>query len=919
MNPESVIPAARFQLLIVLTLACLAGIAAAAGARKKLGAAKHTSPGAGGRIGIRAGVMAALIAGAALTFLAVLAVNVAPAAVREREKMHMWITLFASLATLLPAVLSGFVGGLIGVSATSSATATMPGEAGKRIPLLRWLTLALVVMSIAGLTSPFWFQKEQRITDLTSAPAVPPPFLYEPPKGITSAQIGQIQPEVTKMIDNIRHDSPVSLSEDGSLLAYGDTSSGSPNIGVYDLHRFQKIASMQVPAYPEESLAWSPDQKSIACTIGSGGDRRIWILRVADGKGISLPRPPGRDTPGGELVWWQEKELGFFPTDEPPLVFDLEKLLLKPLDDSSFFAKLDADAKRKWLEGPRTHLPSQQGWKLDVRTVIRSAMPPPRRSPDTPWELFGDSICAMSHPTLPVSFGFDSLVVNEGSKVLCSNDGSKLIRLGNGRAEVVFMKFATAPELHFETVMPLADDAIKEEAWKRHVADGKLCVLVCAPLINPLNHQVVGPDYQQVRGIAQLVEWKGRNAIFVLQTYSRPIQSTDIATTLHAWDEGHKTIWNDTAVNDWWKTIKPVSRELPKELADLYMPTLLAFNSDASPFVVVKATERTPPVRKSQTSALQASPLSQSPFSTLGSFSGSGSTSAFLSQGTPPVPAPSPPAPITPPPLTEADVKKFVTAHHEKASQGDVLGMMADYDQNVDFLDKGKISSSAILAEETAHRQKWPTGSEKILSTVLVSNNGDLWTATYTIEFYNENASGDWHRGQADLTITMTSNFGRLIILSQRAKVHDLVDSKAMGKSSTANPPSQNNVTISAPKPCYVSTTKARDVAGLEFTDQISFVNGITWHRTYRELSPAGKVLRTCRAIYEGSGGLSQDRRSARIYVGSQEWDQTIKGGTLTGVCQRSAESMVGKAFNFQFTQGGMVESALGISFRLQK
>ena len=50
-----------------------------------------------------------------------------------------------------------------------------------------------------------------------------------------------------------------------------------------------------------------------------------------------------------------------------------------------------------------------------------------------------------------------------------------------------------------------------------------------------------------------------------------------------------------------------------------------------------------------------------------------------------------------------------------------------------------------------------------------------------------------------------------------------------------------------------------------------------------------------------------------------QEWDQTIGGGTFSGVCRRSAESMVGKAFQFQFTQTGMIEATQGISFRLQK
>lgn len=838
-------------------------------------------------------------------------------------KTRMWLVLAVSLAAILPAVLCGFVGGLFGSRLRlANSSEQTPLDDQKEIPWMRWATLGTAILSLLSLLAPLSFLGRTPKVDppvIMASENAPPPFDYETPPGIKSAKIGEIQPEVTKVIESIQHDSPVSLSADGSLLAYGDTASSGPAIGVYDLNRFQKIASISVPAYPLESLAWSPDQKSLACTIGNGSDRLIWILRVADASSISLPRPPGRDTPGGEVFWWQAQELVLFPTDEPPLVFDLEKLLLKPLDDSSFFTKLDAAAKRQWLEGPRTHLPSQKGWKLDVRTVIRSVTPPPRRKPETDWELFGDSICAMSHPDLPLSFGFDSLVVNEGTKVLCSDDGSKLIRLVNGRADVIFMKRAAAPAMHFESSMPLADDAIKEEVWKQHVADGKLCVLVCAPLINPLNHQVVGPDFQQVRGIAQLAEWKGRNAVFVLQTYGRPIQSTDIATTLHAWDKGHKTIWNETAISDWWTTIKPVARELPVELPDLYMPTLLAFNSDTSPFVVVKATERPRPVRKTQTAPLSASPLTQTPFSTLGSFSGSGSNSTLFSPENPSVLAPSPTAPISPPRITEVEVKAFVTAHHAKAAQGDVPGMIANYDQIVDFLDKGRITSNAILAEETAQRQKWPKGSEKIISPVLVSNDGGLWTASYTIEFYNENAAGDWHQGQADLTLTITSNIGRLIIISQKAKVHDLVDSKTAGKTSAANATGQNNVTISVPKPCFVSVTRAKDSRQIEFTDQISFVNGITWHRTYREISDDGKALNMCRAVYDGSGGVSQDRRSARIYVGAQEWDQTIKGGTFTGVCQKSAESMVGKAFNFQFTQDGMIESALGISFRLQK
>jgi hypothetical protein len=907
---------ANMHILIVLFLALLAGLSAAR--------ASHSHhQGVAARLGIRAGLFCSMAAGATLDLIATLnALGAATAGLEGVLKTRMWLALAVSLAAILPAVLCGFVGGLLGSRIRMAKSAETPSSDDlKAIPSMSWATWGAMIASLLGLFSPLLFLGRSHKVDppaVTVSPNVPPPFQYELPPDIQSAKIGEIQPAFTQVIQGIRQDAPVSLSADGRFLAYGDTASSGPAIGVYDLNHFQKIASIQVPAYPVESLAWSPDFKSLACAIGNGGDRRIWILQVAGSKAISLPRPPGRDTPGGELFWWQEHELVFFPTDEPPLVFDLEKLVLKPLDDSPFFAKLDATTQRRWREGPRSSLPSQQGWKLEVRTVIRSVVPPPRRKPDTDWEMFGDSICAMSHPDLPVAFGFDSLVVNEGSKVLCSADGSKLIRLGNGRAEVTYMKKAAAPPMHFQVSMPLADDAIKEAEWKQHVADGELCVLVCAPLINPLNHQVVGPDYRQVRGIAQLVEWKGRHAVFLLQTYGRPIQATDIATTLHAWADGRKTIWKEPAVNEWWTAIQPVVRELPKTLPDLYMPTLFALNTDASPFVVVKAEARHRPDPKTPTpaAALIPSPLSQSSFSMLGS--GANANSALFPQRTPSVSGPSTATPVSPLPITETGVKEFITAHHTKAAQGDVSGMVADYDDTVDFLDKGKLLRNTILAEETAQRQKWPRSSEKILGPVLVSHDGGLWTARYTLEFYNENAAGEWNRGQVDLTMTMTSNLGRLMIISQKAKAHDLMDSKTTGKTSSTHAPGQSSVTITVPKPCYVCVTKARDVAGLEFTDQISFVNGVTWHRTYREMSKEGTVLNICRAIYEGSGGVSPDRQSAQIYVGSQGWERSLGRPEFVRLCEKSAAALVGRRFQFRFTSTGMTEDH-GIVFELKK
>ena len=117
--------------------------------------------------------------------------------------------------------------------------------------------------------------------------------------------------------------------------------------------------------------------------------------------------------------------------------------------------------------------------------------------------------------------------------------------------------------------------------------------------------------------------------------------------------------------------------------------------------------------------------------------------------------------------MTEAGVKEFIVAHHTKASQGDVAGMVADYDEWVDFLDKGQVSRATIQAEELQQRQKWPKSTEAVLGPLTVARAGAAWVADYTIEFYNENITGEWLRGRADLSMTVDAGPAGLRIIAQ--------------------------------------------------------------------------------------------------------------------------------------------------------
>jgi hypothetical protein len=291
-----------------------------------------------------------------------------------------------------------------------------------------------------------------------------------------------------------------------------------------------------------------------------------------------------------------------------------------------------------------------------------------------------------------------------------------------------------------------------------------------------------------------------------------------------------------------------------------------------------------------------------------------------IPQSAPKVLPPPIPAPVTT--ISQQDVRAFLTEHHTKASKGDLVGMIADYDTMVDFLDKGILPREAIMADERTHRAKWSAGHEKIVGDIRLTQDGENWHAEYMIEFYNESATGEWQRGQADLALRLKQEHRSLLITSQKANVHDVTNSSQAPKKSEPEPevPKQpKGVPISVPKPCFVAITQAKDVRQIEFTDQISFVNGITWHRTFREISPEGKVTNICRATYEGSGGVHPNRQTARIYVGVQGWQRGMGAPTFVRLCEGSAAALVGREFIFQFTQNGMIELNTGTSFKLVK
>lgn len=709
------------------------------------------------QLGWRAGFRAVLTGGALLVFLAVYhTLNATTAAAELPLKSRVWLTWCVAVAALLPGVFGGLLGGLLGRKLVSGRIPAVAPESPVSAPAawMRPLSYGLLGLGLAGLASPLiLFFRSPKAASPVAASHAPPPFHYTAPKALKTARLGQIRPAFTKTIAGVVDDAAMNLSPDGRLLVFCAGDPPSAAVTVFDLDRFQVLVRFPLPALPRSNVCWSPDLKRLACVVSSRpNDARLWVLDLTSRRAVELPRPANRDTPGGNLSWWAEKEIAFFPSDEEPLALNLDKLTLQPAKDSAFLLKLEADARQRWLEGPMAIIPYSAEWRFDLVTALGSSQPPPRREPGADWELRGGTFCALAHPGRPVSHGFRELPVKEGMRLFCTTDASKIIRVEQGQAQVSYMEVVPAPDCQFEVVMPMPFDEIQDSTLKRMVADHELCAFIHAPLVNPLNDKTVGPDQGRLKALVRLMEWKDHRAVFAVVTLVEPVEASDVISALHAWRAGRMAP-HPVSEADWWASVKVLPNSsfaaMPDEvvLPALESPRLFELAADATELRVVKAKPR---------AVAPASPAPAAPLF--------------------PVP-PSFSSPTLPPPapqLDDAAVRAFVLEHHRKASDGDVDGLVRDYHSEVDFLNKGRLTQDAIRAEELKERARWRNSKEAVAGDIRVERSGAGWTAFYTLAFVSFGQSGEPHPGVADLTLDLIATPGGLRIVSQKAHAREL-------------------------------------------------------------------------------------------------------------------------------------------------
>ncbi len=841
--------------------------------------------------GWKAGWRTALIAGAILCVLATLNALAAPNSSAEVHlKAKMWSTCYVSLAALLPSVLCGFIGGAIGAWL---ARARIPSDINPHPPSAasgyKWPFRFLSWLSFLLIASPLMFLGRDPKVDpppvvvakpLPTPASVPPPFRYEVSAELRESRFNQLQVGFVKTIGNVAENRAMSLSHDGRLFAYCSQGDGNSGIAAFDLHTFKVIANFIVSEDPADSLVWSPDMKRLACLCrGGSASSSLWILSLEDERAMELPRPPGTDVPLGEFFWWSAEELAFFPPDEAPLVFRLDTLAFAPLHESKFFADKSEQEKKRWTEGPRFEPPSSPQWRFGVAAGVQADRPPPRRNQDAAYQWKVKFFCSFADPQSPRHNLLTDLPVNEGMRVFCAPDGSKIIRAINGQAEVAYLKTSEPDTKSVEVDIPVPENALIPG-----VGDRQLCSFVYAPLTNPLNGQTIGPDHRRIKAFLRLVEWKAGKASFVVCHATETINATDVVATLHTWSEGLLVPWRHEQADGWWTTVGTPAK------ADALLSSITSLE----------------PVEFPQALALEPS----------------GTSYLVVAAKTPFVKG-----------ASDTKVRSFLMDHHSKASQGDLAGLLANYAETVDFLEKGQISRDRIGADESAHRERWPKGQEVVQGDIRLSREGSLWRASYTMMFRNENNAGGWQKGLADLTLDVSVSPNGMRIVGQKAVVRDVHEGGPALAASRAEParPSPPPVKVRLPSPVWTSsTTGTLGTETLAVHDAVHFKNGrATLHRTYRILvspktpkSVASKFPNglVCMMTAEMEGSLTQTGpQDVEMYCGVQGWLRTsdASAGEFNSVCGRDAERTVGTVLKFRFDGEDLIEGQGGSRMKL--
>lgn len=513
------------QLAVTLGLAAVAGFVAPQVPPWKA-IPKFKAPGVGGRMGLRAGLIAALVAGAVFVVAAVLHVLFSDYADTEAaRKPRIWTTLFVALAGVLPSVFMGFLGGSLSSMIRQQwlpegvPLSEVDEEAKPEPAWLRWLsriltglTLAAFLLPVAMLLNPAKPDRPVPPPPPPPPPPVveppPPPWRYEKPAGLATASPLDFVIAARRSVPPFVPGAPLSISPNGRWLAF--CPSESPSATIMDLDFATVSRTYSLEATPT-ALSWSPDSRRLlVLNQPTDGGGQLTVVFAEEDKALVLPRPKNRDLPRGPVYWARDTEAVFFPDDEPFLSFDLDQLRLHPLAESKTLVPT-----QEWIPEKQFAMPGTPTWRLEVGACYMNVRLAPRRQPDGAPIISRVFCMAFTQPDSPVSRTFPQIRFGPGVTIAPARDGSKVVRFDESDGEIIYFGLQPGQTAQYTVALPAAkEDANADITAAKALDDFSLSAMVYAPMRNPLTNSIIGPDRERPLGYLRFASWTGESATF---------------------------------------------------------------------------------------------------------------------------------------------------------------------------------------------------------------------------------------------------------------------------------------------------------------------------------------------------------------------------------------------------------------------
>jgi hypothetical protein len=692
-------------LLVIVLLACLGGFLAGG-----MAARNGTEPAKAVRVGVGAAFITALVAAAANALMARL--------------MEGWLPVFrAGLAgglSIMPGTFFGMI--CAGVAALTMTRVSAEGvnldvEPPSPSPQTLWglrgligLIVALAIFLPPG--SP-GVRPVQETASIRPEPQRPPPFSFTPSQSISQSNALQWRLANHRVFKGIIETSVV-LSRDDRYAAC--LSRDLQTIHVIDLHT--EFTSQVKLEHRVDRFSFSPDANRLFVTSHAGNHIEYGVAQTRGGRFIPLPKPKKGMVPPGVPFWWQEKEVLIISGGSERMILNLDTLEVDAAKDVASWKATNPLIQEKIVREITPSLMDRMSWKWELRPcVVQTELPEVENVQGWPMTL-QDSL-AISLPEHDSSLVFPQLAVNPGDWFCSSRDGSKVLHASNGMLHQYYFEIDAVPPLVWKIAMPHGPDEGKDSAEMQRALDaGSLAALVYAPMLNPLNQAVVGPDRTTVKAIMRFQAWKGKEATAYLWQRYHPVREGDIIADACSLPDVLKgALFEIKAPYRWWLplpaaqsasdniTLLPSRTAKKEQLAKIVEAEKAgedARNAKEEAARKMKAEEEARLVKivQEQAAAMAAERK------TAAEKAAAAAMAANANQ------------------VLDEQIRKFVKAHHQKSKEGDVHGLVGDYTTRVDYFKNGVVDRAWVLQDEMKYHTSHIVLDEAVVGDIAIKPAG---------------------------------------------------------------------------------------------------------------------------------------------------------------------------------------------------